>query len=260
MALVNVPGSHLLHLRSAVAVGAAVWRSPATHTVCLLQKLFPLADWKDVSEHAAQASALVVSEKCPGAHGVQTRSEVALGAKSSCSPGTHCAALAMGIFCASMQKKPSVQFSHRPVAALPNVPTAHAPPHAPCPGRLCHWPHGQLSHAFVLLPFLKRPAAHGSQWPKFVPTADWPVSQNLPLRSVTQSDLESEPGSASGDIPAFAITQLLQLFAPSAPITSWNLPREHAVHVWLAAASHIPNSPFAHGSPPQLQTEQSAPS
>ena len=126
----------------------------------------------------------------------------------------------MGIFCASMQKKPAVQFSHRPDSALPNVPAAHEPPHAPCPGRLCHWPHGQLSHGFVLLPSLTLPAAHASHSPKSVPTPDCPVSQKLPLRAATQSEEESEPGLASGDSVAVSIEQLLQPFTPSTPSTS----------------------------------------
>ena len=37
LAFENVPGPHLLHERSDVAVGAFAWRWPAAHKICLLQ-------------------------------------------------------------------------------------------------------------------------------------------------------------------------------------------------------------------------------
>ena len=82
LTLVNVPGSHLLHARSDAAVGATAWRSPATHTVCLLQEPWPALGWKSLSPHAKHASALLTLENVLGAHSAQTRSDVAFGAKS----------------------------------------------------------------------------------------------------------------------------------------------------------------------------------
>ena len=100
----------------------------------------------------------VVLEKNAGAHGAQTRSAVAFGAKSSCSPGMQRAVLSKGILWFSTHEEPAGHGSQRPVSALPMVPAAHVVLHASCPGRLCHCPHGQRSHGRASLSFLKRPA------------------------------------------------------------------------------------------------------
>jgi hypothetical protein len=48
------PMAQLMHVRSRVTVGARVWRSPATHMVCLLQKLRPVSAWNSSAAQEVQ--------------------------------------------------------------------------------------------------------------------------------------------------------------------------------------------------------------
>jgi hypothetical protein len=77
--LENVPGSHLLHARSDVAEGRMAWRSPAAHTMCLIQKLRPVAGWNSPLPHGEQELALTCSLKLPLSHGAHVRSCEAFG-------------------------------------------------------------------------------------------------------------------------------------------------------------------------------------
>jgi hypothetical protein len=95
LALENVPGSHLLHMRSDMAVGAMVCHSPAAHPACFVQELLPLLGWNASSSHAVHASVLLELENDPAPHGWQRAGDgsVALaknvpGKHGSCTAGT----------------------------------------------------------------------------------------------------------------------------------------------------------------------------
>jgi hypothetical protein len=63
-------------------------RSPAAHAS---QRVWPPSAWYLPSGHASQPPALLVLENVPGAHGAQTRFDVAFGAADSCAPAAHTA-------------------------------------------------------------------------------------------------------------------------------------------------------------------------
>ena len=81
------PTSHGAQPRSAVAVGGTVTNSPLAQTACFVQKPLPARGWNSSAPHARHASALLALEEVPASHGAHTRSDVALGAKRSRSPG-----------------------------------------------------------------------------------------------------------------------------------------------------------------------------
>ena len=74
----------------------------------------------------SQLSAFSTFENLPSAHAAHARSDEALGAAASCSPGTHVVAFAYGCFSELMQKCLSGHASHTPVLLLPYLPAGHA--------------------------------------------------------------------------------------------------------------------------------------
>ena len=83
----NRPASHGAQPRSCVAFGRCAVRSPAMHVACFVHDACPASGWNALLGHAMHAAAFVVTEIVPTAHCRQLRSDIALGAKSSRSPG-----------------------------------------------------------------------------------------------------------------------------------------------------------------------------
>ena len=109
-----------MHVRSVVAVGAVVSRSPAAHVLHCVQNACPAIGWNLLALHAKQVGALLLCEYVPAAHSSQTRSAVTLGGESSYSPGMQRVALSKENFWLSTQKKPpGGHASHCPVVPLP---------------------------------------------------------------------------------------------------------------------------------------------
>ena len=75
------------HVRSAVLLAVLVTCCPAAQLVCFAQKPLPARSWNSSAPHARHVSALLALEKVPASHGAHTRSDVALAAKRSRSPG-----------------------------------------------------------------------------------------------------------------------------------------------------------------------------
>ena len=136
------PGAHGAHRAGDGSLTLAT-NVPGAHGCFVSQKGWPPRAWYLPEGQCPQSAALITLENVPGAHGAQTRSAVALGAKSSRSPGMQRAALVKGVCWLSMQEESTGQGSHFPVCALPMVPGAHLVSHTSCPGWSCHRPHGQ---------------------------------------------------------------------------------------------------------------------
>lgn len=107
-------------------LGARVWCLPATHTVCLLQKLRPVSAWNSSVAHGVQLTWLTVLENWPTGQSVHRRSNVAVGAELWYSP-------AMQVVCLVQEPRPisawnssvahGVQLAE--LLVLLNVPGAH---------------------------------------------------------------------------------------------------------------------------------------
>jgi hypothetical protein len=131
-------------------------------------------DWNSSSPHGKHVSALLTLVNVPGAHGAQVRSDLALGAKSSCSPGMHAVALAFGRFWEPMQKCAGGQPVHVPLLLLPYVPREQLSPHSVAPGTVLKVPQAQFSHSSVPLPALNFPAVQFVHTPSA--SAAWPAA------------------------------------------------------------------------------------
>ena len=121
--------------------------------------------------HKVHFIAFVVFEKVPLRQEAQRRSDEALGAATSYSPGLHVAARPNGCISESMQKWFSGHASHVPLLLLPYVPWPQMLPHA-LAATVLNMPHGQPRHGAELIPLLNCPAAQGKQVACSTPAAE----------------------------------------------------------------------------------------
>jgi hypothetical protein len=66
----KVPFAHGAQLRSTVALGCCITRSPFAQAACGRQNPFPTSFWNELVAHDLHATAFSISEKCPAAHPV----------------------------------------------------------------------------------------------------------------------------------------------------------------------------------------------
>jgi hypothetical protein len=138
----------------------------------LLQKPWPALGWNSSVPHAKHEARLLALVNMPGAHGVQVRSDVALGAKSSRSPGMHAVAFVSGHFWESMQKCAGGHAAHVPLLLLPYVPSGQLAPHVVAPGSELKVPQVHFSQGAALVPALNFPAVQFAHTP---PELAWPA-------------------------------------------------------------------------------------